>query len=78
MSNMSYCMFENTVGDMRDCIAKLDELGIKDCIEGASSEHEASMLQHVVKPACVEAGMWNQVVTAQRWISHKIYNCGIK
>jgi len=25
MSNMSYCRFENTLGDMRDCAAFLEE-----------------------------------------------------
>ena len=25
MSNMSYCRFQNTIGDMQDCIDNLDE-----------------------------------------------------
>ena len=26
MSNMSYCMFENTLRDLRDCLGRLEEL----------------------------------------------------
>jgi hypothetical protein len=27
MSNMSYCRFENTLRDLRDCARELDEIG---------------------------------------------------
>ena len=27
MSNMSYCMFRNTLGDLRQCAERLDEIG---------------------------------------------------
>lgn len=27
MSSMSYCMFSNTLNDLRDCVDKLDEIG---------------------------------------------------
>jgi hypothetical protein len=27
MANMSYCMFENTYGDLQDCVARLEEDG---------------------------------------------------
>ena len=27
MVNMSYCMFSNTLNDLRDCVDKLDEIG---------------------------------------------------
>ena len=27
MSNMSYCMFQNTLSDLRQCAERLDEIG---------------------------------------------------
>lgn len=27
MPNMSYCMFQNTLGDLRQCAEQLDEIG---------------------------------------------------
>ena len=30
MSNMSYCRFENTLPDLRDCLEHMDELDLSD------------------------------------------------
>jgi len=30
MSNMSYCRFENTYGDLSDCVDALEESGLED------------------------------------------------
>lgn len=30
MSNMSYCRFENTYGDLRDCVEALEEEGLEE------------------------------------------------
>ncbi len=43
--NMSYCRFENTVGDMQDCAYELQEavengLSMDQFMAGLSSEHE--------------------------------------
>ena len=40
MSNMSYCKFENTVSDMRDCIDTLDEImGNVDDLSESEARH---------------------------------------
>ena len=41
MGNMSYCRFENTLADMRDCLYALDD-GLD---AGELSEYEISALQ---------------------------------
>jgi len=33
MGNMSYCMFENTVGDMEDCIERINDNDVSDLSE---------------------------------------------
>jgi hypothetical protein len=45
MANMSYCRFENTVSDMRDCLNDLAEavesgLSMKQFLERLSSDYE--------------------------------------
>jgi len=39
MANMSYCRFENTVNDMRDCISAIQECG---SIENYIEQHDPS------------------------------------
>ena len=43
MANMSYCRFENTLSDLRDCLYNLDSP------ESESEERAARSLYHVAK-----------------------------
>ena len=43
MANMSYCRFENTLSDLRDCLYNLDNP------ESESEERAARSLYHVAK-----------------------------
>lgn len=49
--NMSYCMFENTVSDMRDCVRRLRDWGwdVEELMENASTEHEKKAIANFVK-----------------------------
>ena len=45
MSNMSYCQFENTAGDLSQCIATVgnavdDDMSFQDFVDSLSSDHE--------------------------------------
>ena len=42
MGNMSYCRFENTANDVRDCMEALEDLDVKQVAE--MSEHEKQAL----------------------------------
>lgn len=42
MANMSYCRFENTIGDLRDCVEAIDT---GDCL----SEREAKFAKKMVQ-----------------------------
>ena len=44
MANMSYCMFENTFGDLKDCVTRLEEDGYE-AVQRESNEYE----QHAMK-----------------------------
>jgi hypothetical protein len=46
MSNMSYCRFENTLNDLRDCIAALREEGMG-TIESESERSAAEALYKI-------------------------------
>lgn len=41
MSNMSYCRFQNTLNDLRDCVSALEELAL-DLEEGTDNNNELS------------------------------------
>lgn len=49
--NMSYCMFENTSSDIRQCIFKLEEYDydLSKMMEDASSSHEAVAMNEFIK-----------------------------
>lgn len=51
MPNMSYCRFENTVSDIRDCMAALDEhnYNLNELIKTASSRYEARAMKEFVE-----------------------------
>jgi len=51
MPNMSYCRFENTSNDIRDCIEALDELDwdLKKAIADASCVNEARGIKRFVE-----------------------------
>lgn len=57
MSNMSYCKFENTAKDLKDCLEDLEilccEEDIIEFINGLSSIHEKkgflSLIKHCIK-----------------------------
>ena len=49
MSNMSYCRFENTSNDLRDCVDAMEEAYSID--EMDLSESERAAMDHMVKLA---------------------------
>ena len=50
MSNMSYCRFENTTTDMRDCIEELENEGYElELMQSDMSSHEAIALKQFIK-----------------------------
>lgn len=49
MSNMSYCMFQNTWRDLEDCYIKLhDKGGIKEA-QSEANEHESYYMKELVQ-----------------------------
>jgi hypothetical protein len=48
MSNMKYCMFENTYNDLQDCYERLCDEGIDAIIEDAS-QYEAPYIKKLIK-----------------------------
>ncbi len=48
MTNMGYCMFENTVNDLFDCKEQLNELGVREIILNAS-EYEAPKVKQLIE-----------------------------
>jgi hypothetical protein len=48
MTNMGYCMFENTVNDLFDCKEQLNELGVRGIILNAS-EYEAPKVKQLIE-----------------------------
>jgi len=46
MANMSYCRFENTLNDLRDCLNALQEEGF-DCIESRNEREAAQALYNL-------------------------------
>lgn len=51
MANMSYCKFENTVIDMRDCINTLHDFdgNIEEMMTSASSPYEARAMKKFLR-----------------------------
>lgn len=41
MSNMSYCMFENTFGDLKDCVVAMEEACTMDELDLSAYERKA-------------------------------------
>jgi len=52
VSSMGYCVIENTVGDLRSCLEKLEEAGF-DTAELTESEERAA--KHLIKLCCLIA-----------------------
>lgn len=48
MANMSYCRFENTLNDLRDCLNALQDDGF-DCIESKREREAAADLYALAK-----------------------------
>ena len=48
MSNMSYCQFENTYGDLEDCYAALGESGIEELEENAN-QYEKKYIRKLIQ-----------------------------
>ena len=48
MANMSYCMFENTYGDLLDCVRRLEEDGYE-AVERESNEEERHAMKAMLK-----------------------------
>lgn len=38
MPNMSYCMYENTYNDLKDCVTRLDEDGLETVLKESNEE----------------------------------------
>jgi len=51
MSNMSYCRFENTVSDLRDCSEHME-----DEISESETKARARLLKLCIKIACEHGG----------------------
>ena len=47
MQNMSYCRFENTLKDLRDCYEALEESSIED-IEENASQYEKPCIRKLI------------------------------
>jgi hypothetical protein len=47
MPNMSYCRFENTLGDLQDCYDNLDDTG-----EGELSDSETKARKRLIEMCC--------------------------
>lgn len=64
-------MFENTTRDMYDCIERLGELGIKECIDSASSEYEAKAVKRFLSMCLAVAEDYDQddVDECDEWIN---------
>ena len=45
MSNMSYCRFENTLHDLRDCLDALQEYSASELMEDASQYEKPAIVQ---------------------------------
>ncbi len=43
MANMSYCMFENTYGDLRDCVERLEEDGYISVLKESTKYEQRAM-----------------------------------
>ncbi len=53
MANMSYCAFENTASDLRQCLnmlyeARDDGVGLREFIESRSSTHEGRSVERLL------------------------------
>ena len=48
MSNMSYCRFENTYNDLRDCQEELDNNSVED-LEKHANEYEKPYIRKLVE-----------------------------
>ena len=56
MANMSYCAFENTASDLRQCLSMLMEahdegMGLREFIESRSSKEEGRAVERLVSIA---------------------------
>jgi len=47
MANMSYCQFENTYGDLLDCVRRLEEDGYS-TVYKESNEYEQHAMEHML------------------------------
>jgi hypothetical protein len=66
MSNMSYCRFENTSGDVQDCIHALEEAvengeTFADFLKGLSSDHERHALKRMVNNCCKFVELYEEI-----------------
>ena len=60
MSNMSYCRFRNTVPDMRDCWANIDE-PINDEEEERARKHFIELCREIAREYIGEPDVWIEV-----------------
>lgn len=45
MSNMTYCMFQNTLGDLRDCEVRLSEVNSLDDLSKEEAEAARALIR---------------------------------
>lgn len=62
MANMSYCRFENTLADLRDCLAALKEEGV----EGIESQSERYAAEDLMKVAARYVEVFQEVNERRR------------
>lgn len=49
MANMSYCMFENTYRDLKDCYDKLVESGSIEDVKAETNKHDGFFIGELVE-----------------------------
>lgn len=49
MSNMSYCRFENTYNDLKDCYEALGEVNNLEELEKSANEYEKPYIRKLIK-----------------------------
>jgi succinylglutamate desuccinylase len=78
MSNMSYCRFENTLGDLRDCITALEDRNIQSVREKKKAKAMLEMIaEFLVNEDLVTAGdIHGEVIVNYEGIEEFIAECG--
>lgn len=60
MPNMSYCRFENTYDDLRDCLEALDNSSVEE-LEQEASQYEKPYIRKLIK-LCITVARYRNVL----------------